>query len=881
MRDFIIFLYVLVVLTAGVFAVFIKARDRSVGRKIRACVIVGGVATLFFAIAYFASGEVTALLMYTLFLILVEWEIFLLLLFVCDFTRIIHIPAPAFWGMVGLNGISIIFHAINVFTGNLFDMVQFPVFGGVFYMGAPKSPLFFYRVGICALYSIGSVVALIAKAVKSPNFYKKKFITIAAILVIQPVLDNFINLTQNITFLSGVLYGLEPVFIGYYLLVYGKSRIVGDMLAVTVDDMPTAMLCFDNDGNCVYYNRFASEIFKLGDDNPYGLMEYLSGRFPGLDYEHTENGSRTDNFEIRGDNHYFESSYKKIFDKKGNFVGFYLIFSDRTKNITDLKTEQYKASHDNLTAIYNSAGFEAKVKQLLQEEPDVDRVIVCSNIKDFKMINDLFGSKVADGVLVNIARQLIKNCSGTDSIPARLDNDRFALCMRKERYNDELFNEVAQKAVRVPGNEYYKVFCYIGVYEITDKSIPVADMCEKAMLAMEQIKGNYNIRVAHYNAEISDKLKKEQEIVAELKHAIENKEFTFYIQPIVDKDGYGEGGEALARWVRPKKGVVPPAAFIPVFERTGFITVLDKYIWEKACEVLRQWQNIGITDKYLSVNISPRDFFYVDVYNTLTLLVQKYGISPQNLKLEITESAIMADLENRVSLIKKFKEFGFTVAMDDYGKEHYSMGALKDIPVDAIKFDMKCLKESESDSKSKEILKSLLDLAKQLDFKTITMGVETEEQVNFLVEMGGDLFQGYYFAKPMSVDDFEQEYMGLGSEDGEEFSDLIKNATAGLEEEEDRKEAAEAAELREAEEMARIMAGETGEEAEAQAEDAGAEEAEKPAEAEEPAAEATDEAADADVAAEAGADADAATEATEEEAAEPAAEEVAEGEKKE
>lgn len=827
MRGFLIFLYVLVVSLTGVFAVFIKARDRSLGRKIRACVIVGGLAAMFFAMAYFCGSEALSGLFYTAFLIFVEWEILLLLFFVCDFTRIIRLPAPVVWGMMGLNAVSIVFHIVNVFKGNLFDMLEFPVLGGVYFMGPPKSPLFFYRVGICALYSIGSIVALIAKAIKSPGFYKRKYIIIAVILTLQPVIDNFINLTQSITVLSGILYALEGMFIGYYLLVYGKSKIVGDMLAVTTDDMPSGMLCFDNDGNCVYYNKLAAKIFKLGDDNPYGLMEYLTERFPTLDYEHTENGSRTDTFELDGNNHYFESSYKKILDKKGNFVGFYLILNDRTKSITDLKTEQYKSSHDNLTAIYNSEGFEAKVKQLLKDEPDVPRVIVCSNIKDFKMINDLFGSKVADGVLVNIARQLIKNCSGTDSVPARLDNDRFALCMRKDRYSDELFNEVAQKAVRVPGNEYYKVFCYIGVYEITDKTVPVSEMCEKAMLAMEQIKGNYKVRVSHYNAEISDKLKKEQEIVAELKHAIENKEFTFYIQPIVDKDGYGEGGEALARWVRPKKGVVPPASFIPVFERTGFITVLDKYIWERACEVLRQWQNIGITDKYLSVNISPRDFFYVDVYNTLTLLVQKYGISPQNLKLEITESAIMSDIEHRVALIKKFKDFGFTVAMDDYGKENYSMGALKDIPVDAIKIDMKCLKESESDTKSKEVLKSLLDLAKQLDFKTITMGVETEDQLNSLVEMGGDLFQGYYFGKPMSVDDFEKEYMGLNAEDGEEFSELIKNATAGIEAEEEKKEAQEEAELRDAEEMAKVLAGE---EADGEASESAETEAEETAE---------------------------------------------------
>jgi sensor c-di-GMP phosphodiesterase-like protein len=143
----------------------------------------------------------------------------------------------------------------------------------------------------------------------------------------------------------------------------------------------------------------------------------------------------------------------------------------------------------------------------------------------------------------------------------------------------------------------------------------------------------------------------------------------------------------------------------------------------------------------------------------------------------------MSDVENRVTLIKKLREFGFSVAMDDYGKEHYSLSSLKDIPLDAVKIDMKCLKESEKDSKSREILKSVLDLAKQLDFKTITMGVETEEQLNSLTEMGTDLYQGYYFAKPMSVEDFEQEYMGMSAEDGSEFNELINNATAALEEE--------------------------------------------------------------------------------------------------
>ncbi len=784
MRAFLYVIYILAFLASMVLVFTIKPREREVGRKIRALLVFGGCTALSFVISFCATNEILSLFAYSLFLIFIEWELLSVLFFVSGLTRVYRIPFPVFIAMVGLNAVDFVIFIANIMTGKIFDMQEITAYGSTFMVFSYISPVFYFHVVLCGIYTLASVAMLILKTLESSGFYKRKYIYVIVEILALVALDNVIIFSGVLVGFNGLVYALTAIFIAYYLLVYDRSHTVGEMLAATVGDMPSAILCFDNDGNCVYNNRKAEEIFHLGNDNPYELMEYLSARFPNLDYEHAENNTKTDTFEIDGENHYFESEYKKLCDNSGKFIGFYIALSDRTKNITDLKTEQYKASHDNLTAIYNKDGFEARVRELLSEEPDVPRVIVCSNIKDFKMINDLFGNKTADGVLVNIARQLIKNCSGTDSVPARLENDRFALCMRKDRYSDELFNEVAQKAVRVPGNEYYKVFCYIGVYEITDPSIPVSDMCDKAILAMEQIKGNYQARVAHYDAEIGDRLKKEQEIVNELKHAIENKEFTFYIQPIVDKDGQSRGGEALARWVRPKKGVVPPASFIPVFERTGFITVLDKYIWERACEVLRQWQNIGINDKYLSVNISPRDFFYVDVYNTLTLLVQKYGIEPANLKLEITEGAIMSDMEHRVGLIHKLREFGFRVAMDDYGKESYSLSALKDIPIDALKIDMKFLKDSEQDNKSKEILKSVIDLAKQLDFKTIAMGVETEEQKSALVEMGGDYFQGYYFAKPMSVDDFEQEYMGMNAEDGTEFNELIKNVAESVEIEE-------------------------------------------------------------------------------------------------
>ncbi len=562
----------------------------------------------------------------------------------------------------------------------------------------------------------------------------------------------------------------------------------------------------------------AENIFDINWDNIDKIDDYLCERLPGREYERIPDGVKAETRDIDGTTRHFESEYKKLYDKKGNFIGFSLYILDRTTSISDIKTGEYTKNHDSLTAIFNKEGFMAKVHELLKKEPDVPRVIVYSDIKGFKVINELFGKEAADGLLVNIARKMIKACNTNDSIPGRIGDDHFAVCMRRERYSDELFEDVTENAVQVPGAEYYKVFCYVGVYDIVDPDMPVDEMCYKAALATEHIKGGINRRVAHYSDGTRDKLKKEQNIIGELKNAIDNNEFTIYVQPVVDENGNCEGGEVLARWVRPKKGIVEPHVFIPVFEKTGLITVLDKFIWESACETLRQWKNIGKTDNFLSINISARDFYSIDVYNVLTLLVQKYGISPGNLKVEVMESAIKEDSEARTEVIEKLRSAGFMVALDNYGIKGTSLSSIKDIPVDALKIDMKFLKESIKDEKAKEILRSVIDLARQLKTDIITMGVESSEERDMMISMGCEKFQGYLFAEPMSAEDFEAKYMGLGTGAGdndESLEELInsigKDHDGNAEEspEENGKESPEDSPEGEAEESAENSTGES------------------------------------------------------------------------
>jgi EAL domain-containing protein (putative c-di-GMP-specific phosphodiesterase class I) len=195
-----------------------------------------------------------------------------------------------------------------------------------------------------------------------------------------------------------------------------------------------------------------------------------------------------------------------------------------------------------------------------------------------------------------------------------------------------------------------------------------------------------------------------------------------------------------------------------VLERTGLICRLDKYIWELACKKLREWKDSGLKDCHISVNISSKDFYLTDIYSTFTELVEKYEISPQKLRLEITETAIMRDLETQLELIERLRNYGFAVEIDDFGSGYSSLNMLKDMNVDTLKIDMGFLRRTDYEERSRTILKTVISLSKQLGMEVVTEGVETEEQVNFLEASGCDIFQGYYFAKPMPTEEFEKKY---------------------------------------------------------------------------------------------------------------------------
>ena len=228
-----------------------------------------------------------------------------------------------------------------------------------------------------------------------------------------------------------------------------------------------------------------------------------------------------------------------------------------------------------------------------------------------------------------------------------------------------------------------------------------------------------------------------------------------YLQPLADEKGTIYGAEALARWIKPDGTMIMPGDFIEILEQAGLIHELDVYIWECAVKKLSEWKNTIYEDMTISVNMSPKDFFSVDVYGIITDLVEKYGIDTNKLRLEITETCLLEEPDKSGEIIKKLRDYGFLVEIDDFGKGFSSLSMLREIQADVLKIDMSLLHEIDIRYRSKIILKSIINMAHDLGMDVITEGIENASELKELTEMDCHRFQGFYFSKPIAIDEFE------------------------------------------------------------------------------------------------------------------------------
>lgn len=433
------------------------------------------------------------------------------------------------------------------------------------------------------------------------------------------------------------------------------------------------------------------------------------------------------------------------------------IILHRIENIIKLRETAAMVNqlrYDRLTGLYSREYFFRKAHEKLLENPDKEYCVICSNIENFKLFNDVYGVAAGDNLLKEIA-SLLRLMVGTDGVCGRFSADWF-VCLqesareKRDRENFGKFNLGVSSNMK-------KVVMRWGIYEVTDRTVSVEKMCDRAMLAVESIKGIYDRYFVEYDDVLRGKLGKEKAITDAMETALSEKQFVVYFQPKYSlKDNVMVGAEALVRWNHPQWGLVPPGEFIPLFEKNGFIPRLDNYVWEQVCEKLNEWKQKGYPLFPVSVNVSRVDVYYNELADYCVNLLKKYNVDPAYLHLEITESAYAKDQEQIVNTVSDLHNAGFVIEMDDFGSGYSSLSMFSRMKIDVLKLDMKFVRNETAKPVDRSILSDVVNMAHRVHLGVVAEGVETSEQLERLKLVGCDYGQGYYFAKPMPAAEFEE-----------------------------------------------------------------------------------------------------------------------------
>ena len=422
----------------------------------------------------------------------------------------------------------------------------------------------------------------------------------------------------------------------------------------------------------------------------------------------------------------------------------------------------YLAYHDRLTDLPNRRLFEERIGQELSRLKWRKRVmaVLFLDMDRFKQINDTLGHHVGDALLVAFS-VLMKNCIRPGDTIARLGGDEFAILLTDLAREEDvaliiqkIFDSLV-KPVIIEGKEIF-VAVSIGISVSPKDGEDTLTLLKTADMAMYRAKEEGGATFQHYNPSLLTQKSEWKLLENSLRQAIERKEFLLHYQPQVDLDsGRIFGVEALVRWNHPEMGLVPPGKFIPLAEETGLIVPIGEWVLRSACAQTRIWQSEGFKNIRVAVNLSARQFRQKNLIEMVGLVLKETGIEPRFLELELTES-IMQNPEVSIMALRELRSMGLEIAIDDFGTGYSSLSYLKRFPINTLKIDQAFIRHLTDNPDDPMIVTAIITLAHNLRLKAIAEGVETVEQLKLLRLLGCDSMQGYYFSRPLPVDEMSK-----------------------------------------------------------------------------------------------------------------------------
>ncbi len=428
------------------------------------------------------------------------------------------------------------------------------------------------------------------------------------------------------------------------------------------------------------------------------------------------------------------------------------------------------AFYDPLTKLPNRRLFLDRLEHecLVVQRHQGSAALMFLDLDHFKTLNDSLGHSIGDSLLEQVAQRLNAQVRGEDTV-ARIGGDEFVVLLPTLNKEQELaashaktVAEKIQMALSAPFFLYeheHHITASIGITLFsTESKLKAEDILKHADSAMYRAKELGRNRICFYRSDMQVAADTRLQLEKDLRNALKHNQLEPFYQPQVDQHGNCIGLEVLVRWKHAELGMISPAKFIPIAEETGLIIPLGEWILRKSCQQIKQWHDQGLFGKYnqhFSVNISPREFIQDDFIEHVMAILEETKLDPSHLFLEITESMVIDSIDEAIAKMNKLKTCGVRFSMDDFGTGYSSLSYLKRLPIDQLKIDRSFVMDIADDEDDRAIVDVILAVAKQLKLNVVAEGVETAEQANYLTKNGCDIFQGYYFGKPMSAADFE------------------------------------------------------------------------------------------------------------------------------
>ena len=413
---------------------------------------------------------------------------------------------------------------------------------------------------------------------------------------------------------------------------------------------------------------------------------------------------------------------------------------------------------DTLTNLFNIEYFVRYVERYDRYFADMPMDAILININHFQTINERFGKQYGDDVLRRLADKIRETARETGGVCCRQGADVFLLyCPHRDEYDSLL--ESMSIGIGGGGSGTDHVRLRMGVYANADRQLDPERRFDRANKAADSVRGSHVLSIGFYDAAIHEAQIHRERLLEDFHSCLENNCFRVYLQPkfnIRREKPYLASAEALVRWVHPELGMISPAEFIPLLEESGLILELDRFVWEHTAAYIRSWKDRFGVSVPVSVNVSRVDMLATDLKEIFRQILDEYRLEPSDLMLEITESAYTGSSDPVIETALALRETGFMIEMDDFGTGYSSLGMLNRLPIDALKLDMSFVRTAfAGEKRDTRIIQLILDIAKILDVPVIAEGVETEEQLLALKDLGCDLAQGYFFSRPVPGDEFD------------------------------------------------------------------------------------------------------------------------------